>query len=96
MGDREYVAVARGRGRRWVAAASERGRAWILERTPTRVRVAYLTGTGRERSIWLPKDAVTSLMDFRVSIGDRPAPEGLARVIREELVKIQRRGGTGL
>jgi hypothetical protein len=60
IGDREYVAVARGRGRRWVAAASERGRAWVLERTPTRVRVAYLTGTGRERSIWLPQEAVVT------------------------------------
>ena len=55
---REYVTVARGRGRRWVAAASERGRAWVIERTPTRVRVGYLTGTGRERSIWLPQEAV--------------------------------------
>jgi hypothetical protein len=60
MDDMEYVTVARGRGRRWVAAASERGRAWVIERTPKRVHVGYLTGTGRPRSIWLPQDAVTA------------------------------------
>jgi len=94
MEDREYVMVAPGRGRRWVAAASKHGRAWVLKRTASRVHVAYLTGTGRERSIWVPLDAVTPWVKFLVYITADygPGPVEIARRVREEVMKLRGKG----